>query len=151
MELFHGFRGSHHRASRRRRGGSDLLERLGHSRGDRADVCRAESGAALALWNVVGTNDSGTNRRLVALTVWFAGTETRVRTLAFWDRGRFLDNIEFDLAGTPCEDVVRGGLCHHPRGVQQKFPKDRPLQEMGIESYLGVPLQDGSGRVLGHL
>src|SRR6266446_2559520 len=81
----------------------------------------------------------------------FAGVETRVRTLAFWDRGRFLDNVEFDLAGTPCEDVVRGGLCHHPRGVQQKFPEDRPLQEMGIESYLGVPLQDGSGRVLGHL
>jgi len=81
----------------------------------------------------------------------FAGSATRVRTLAFWDRGRFLDNVEFDLAGTPCEEVVRGGLCHHPRGVQQKFPADRPLQEMGIESYLGVPLQDGSGRVLGHL
>jgi formate hydrogenlyase transcriptional activator len=81
----------------------------------------------------------------------FVGGETRVRTLAFWGGGGFLDNIEYDLAGTPCEDVVRGGLCHHPKGVQQKFPKDVPLQEMGIESYLGVPLQDTSGRVLGHL
>jgi PAS domain S-box-containing protein len=81
----------------------------------------------------------------------FAGSQTRVRTLAFWDRGRFLDNVEFDLAGTPCEDVLRGELCHHPRGVQQKFPNDRPLQEMGIESYLGVPLKDGEGQVLGHL
>jgi PAS domain S-box-containing protein len=74
-----------------------------------------------------------------------------VRTLAFWGGGRFLDNIEYDLAGTPCEDVVRGGLCHHPHSVQQRFPEDRPLQEMGIESFLGVPLLDGSGRVLGHL
>src|SRR3989475_8556045 len=81
----------------------------------------------------------------------FAGSETRVRTLAFWGRGGFLDNIEYDLAGTPCEDVVRGGLCHHPHSVQQRFPEDRPLQEMGIESFLGVPLMDGSGRVLGHL
>src|SRR5437773_4372929 len=81
----------------------------------------------------------------------FAGSETRVRTLAFWGRGGFLDNIEYDLAGTPCEDVVRGGLCHHPHSVQQRFPEDRPLQEMGIESFLGVPLLDGSGRVLGHL
>ena len=81
----------------------------------------------------------------------FAGAETRVRTLAFWGRGQFLDNIEYDLAGTPCEDVLRGSLCHHPHGVRQKFPQDYPLQEMGIESFLGVPLQDGSGRVLGHL
>ncbi|HYV55910.1 MAG TPA: sigma 54-interacting transcriptional regulator [Candidatus Nitrosopolaris sp.] len=81
----------------------------------------------------------------------FAGVETRVHTLAFWGKGRFLDNVEFELAGTPCEDVVRVGLCHHPFGVQQKFPRDVPLQEMAVESYLGVPLQDGNGRVLGHL
>ncbi len=81
----------------------------------------------------------------------FAGSETRVRTLAFWGNGHLLDNIEYDLAGTPCEDVVHGGLCHYPKGVQEKFPEDRPLQEMGVESYLGVPLQDASGRVLGHL
>ena len=80
-----------------------------------------------------------------------AGAETRVRTLAFWGEGRFLDDVEYDLAGTPCEDVVRGELCHHPHGVQQKFPQDQRLQERRIRSYLGVPLKDGSGRVLGHL
>ena len=81
----------------------------------------------------------------------FTGVEARVRTMAFWGRGRLLDNVEYDLPGTPCEDVVRGALCHHPSGVQQKFPRDLALQELGVESYLGVPLQDGSGRVLGHL
>ena len=86
-----------------------------------------------------------------AFVAEFAGSPTRVRTLAYWGRGRLLDDIEFDLAGTPCEDVVRGGLCHHPRGVQEKFPSDQGLVELGIESYLGVPLLDGDGRVLGHL
>jgi formate hydrogenlyase transcriptional activator len=81
----------------------------------------------------------------------FAGGTTRVRTLAYWGQGRFLDNVEFDLAGTPCEDVVRGRLCHYPRGVWQQFPAAPPLRELGIESYLGVPLKDGSGSVLGHL
>jgi PAS domain S-box-containing protein len=75
----------------------------------------------------------------------------RARTLAYWSRGAIRDNIEFDLAGTPCEDVIRTGLCHHPRGVRQKFPEDRDLVEMGIESYLGVPLLDVGGEVLGHL
>ena len=31
------------------------------------------------------------------------------------------------------------------------FPLDPDLVEMGIESYLGVPLLDGEGNVLGHL
>ncbi len=75
----------------------------------------------------------------------------RARTLAYWGKGEILDNIEFDLAGTPCEDVIRSGLCHHPRGVRDKFPDDRDLIELGIESYLGVPLLDVDGLVLGHL
>ncbi len=86
-----------------------------------------------------------------ALIAEFAGTPSRVRTLAYWGEDRFLDDIEYDLAGTPCEDVARGELCHHPHGVQQRFPRDRPLAEMGIESYIGVPLFDDKGEVLGHL
>jgi formate hydrogenlyase transcriptional activator len=81
----------------------------------------------------------------------FAEVSTRVRTLALWGNGRLLENIEYDLAGTPCEDVARGRVCHHARGVQEEFPEDRLLAEMGVESYFGVPLLDGSGRVLGHL
>ena len=76
---------------------------------------------------------------------------TRARTIAFWAKDRIAENLEWTLAGTPCEDVVRGNLCHHPTGVWQQFPDDKPIVELGIESYLGVPLQDVSGKVLGHL
>ena len=86
-----------------------------------------------------------------AFVAEFAGAPTRVRTLAYWGRGRIQENLEFELAGTPCEDVVRGGLCHHPQEVRERFPGDRLLVNLGIESYLGVPLLDGEGRVLGHL
>jgi len=90
----------------------------------------------------------GVNHAFVAE---FAGVRTRVRTLAYWEKGRIRENIEFDLAGTPCEDVVRGRLCHHPLSVWNKFPADRSLADLGIESYLGVPLLDGDQNVLGHL
>jgi formate hydrogenlyase transcriptional activator len=90
----------------------------------------------------------GANHAIVAE---FAGVATRVRTLANWGDGEILPNVEYDLVGTPCEDVVRGGLCHHPLGVHEKFPLDRDLKDKGIESYLGVPLLDGEGNVLGHL
>jgi formate hydrogenlyase transcriptional activator len=86
-----------------------------------------------------------------AFVAEFAGDNERVRTLAYWGKGELRENVEFALAGTPCEDVVRGGLCHHPVGVKDKFPDDQDLAYMGIESYLGVPLLDGEGTVLGHL
>jgi PAS domain S-box-containing protein len=85
-----------------------------------------------------------------AFVAEFAGG-TRARTLAYWFRDRTTDNVEWDVTGTPCQDVVRGNLCHYPTGVSERFPDDRPLVEWGIESYLGVPLCDAQGRHLGHL
>src|SRR3954447_12851801 len=79
------------------------------------------------------------------------GTRTRARTIAFWSRDGIAENLEWTLAGTPCEDVVHGKLCHHPSGVRQNFPEDRLVVELGLESYLGVPLCDPEGKVLGHL
>ncbi len=85
-----------------------------------------------------------------AMIAVFAG-ENRVRTIAYWKCGQLSENVEYDLPGTPCEDVVRGNLCHYPTGVSRRFPNDLPLVEMGIESYLGVPLVGSEGRHLGHL
>jgi hypothetical protein len=53
-----------------------------------------------------------------AFVAEFADVNTLVRTLAYWFRDRIHPNIEFDLADTPCADVVKGSLCHHPTGVQ---------------------------------
>jgi PAS domain S-box-containing protein len=85
-----------------------------------------------------------------AFVAEFAG-DMRARTIAFWFRDHLADNVEWHVVGTPCEDVVRGNLCHYPAGVKDRFPADRPLVEWGIESYLGVPLCDAQGRHLGHL
>ena len=71
----------------------------------------------------------------------------KIRTIAFWSNGQIVDNIEYDLPGTPCEEVIHGGFCHIPSGTQLKYPDT----EKGIEGYLGVPLKASDGRVLGHL
>lgn len=68
------------------------------------------------------------------------------RSLASWSKGALQPNAEWDIRGNPCEHVLSGGLCHFPTGVERDFPK-----EVGIESYLGVPLLDVGGEVLGHL
>ena len=76
----------------------------------------------------------------------------RVRTLAFWFDGKFIDNFEFDLDGTPCEIVIRGETVYYTRKVYEIFPRHPELKEMGIESYFGVPLVSESGNeMMGHL
>jgi formate hydrogenlyase transcriptional activator len=86
-----------------------------------------------------------------AFVAEFAGSPTRVRTVALWGRGDWLDNVEYDLDGTPCEEVLRGALCLHVDSVQARFPRDTLLTAMEARSFLGVPLRAANGDTLGHL
>ena len=73
-----------------------------------------------------------------------------VRTLALWMGGRMGENFEYALAGTPCEQIVTGRRMRmFARGIQQQFPDDRFLAESGMESYMGFPLLDEKGEVMG--
>jgi len=79
-------------------------------------------------------------------------SSSRVRTLAFWSRDGFLDNIEYELAGSPCELVLAGEAKLYSHNVAELFPKERhELKKMGAESYFAIPLFDTGGNVLGHL
>ena len=73
----------------------------------------------------------------------------RMRTLAVSQDGVIADNMRYRLDETPCANVVGRGTCTYPEHVQQIFPKDVLLQEMGAESYIGTPLFDAGGRPLG--
>lgn len=70
-------------------------------------------------------------------------------TVAFYAKGGIVPNLRYPLKGTPCENVMGKQLCVYPQGVQQLFPEDRLLVEMGVESYVGVPLWDSLGKPIG--
>jgi len=75
----------------------------------------------------------------------------RVRTLAVWAGGAFAENFEYDLAGTPCEHVFEKGLQCFQQDARKLFPNDAVLADLGVEAYMGVPLRDTAGRVLGNI
>ncbi|HWH70171.1 MAG TPA: PAS domain S-box protein, partial [Candidatus Sulfotelmatobacter sp.] len=79
------------------------------------------------------------------------GTSERVRMVAVWTHGAESAPFEYNLAGTPCAHVIGRKLCLYPRGVQQRFPRDKMLAELGAQSYLGIPLVGASGAPLGIL
>ena len=76
---------------------------------------------------------------------------TRVRTLAFWKGDHLGENIDYDLAGGPCEETAKGEMTYYPHGIQEHFPDDKDLVELGAESYCGLPVADSTGEVIGHL
>jgi transcriptional regulator with GAF, ATPase, and Fis domain len=76
----------------------------------------------------------------------------RLRVLACWRNGQKVPSWEYAAAGTPCGQVVDGGLpVHIAEDVRQQFPDDAALTELGAAGYVGLPLLDLDRRVLGHL
>jgi len=86
------------------------------------------------------------------LTQCVEGDHGAAETLAFWQNGRFKSNIEFELAGTPCEQVIDDGqFCFVPEGVRKHFP-GWARDQGDVESYIGIPvLCPNTGEVLGHI
>lgn len=72
--------------------------------------------------------------------------KTRVRTLAFSYNYSLVENIEYDLEGTPCSLVMKDRDFYFPSEVAENFVK-----ESGLGSYLGVPIVDKLGEIIGHL
>lgn len=69
-----------------------------------------------------------------------------VRTVSLTHQGKLIENIEYSTAHTPCETVLASSACAYPEKVQELFPKDLLLVEMGIEAYVGYPLFSLDGK-----
>ena len=75
-----------------------------------------------------------------------------LRALAFRLGENWVADYEHPIDGTPCEIAVKTGrLVHYPDRVFELFPREANLRRMGAVSYMGVPLIDLDGSVLGHL
>ena len=81
----------------------------------------------------------------------FTDRESRMRILAYYQNGRVLHGIEYEVTPTPCSRVIHGDLYQCPRSVQSHFPGDHDLAQLKAESYRGVPLIGPTGTHFGHL
>lgn len=75
-----------------------------------------------------------------------------LRSLAIWSIDHLVENIEYELVGTPCKIVVEEKLLRsYPKDLQPLFPDASLLEGMAAESYIGVPLVDINQNVIGNL
>ena len=76
----------------------------------------------------------------------------RIRALAFWMGGQWIHDFETDIEGNPCGDVIKQArLVHYPDRLMDYYPNDHDMRTIGVRSYMGVPLLDLDGKILGHL
>ncbi len=89
--------------------------------------------------------------RYVFITELIGPERNRVRTLAFWTGKEHAANMEYDLVDSPCAEVIAGQQRFCPHSVQELFPNEPKLQELDADSFLGFPLRNTSGQIVGHL
>ncbi len=76
----------------------------------------------------------------------------RLRALAFWMGDQWLDDWEMVVDGTACERVVdERCLVHIPDNLLDIYGDNPDVRAIGAASYMGMPLLDLDGKVLGHL
>jgi PAS domain S-box-containing protein len=76
----------------------------------------------------------------------------RLRALAFWMGDQWLEDWEMVMDGTPCERVItQRCLIHIPENLLEIYHADPDIRAIGAASYMGMPLLDLDGRILGHL
>ncbi len=75
-----------------------------------------------------------------------------IRTIAFCDHGSIADNVEYHLAQAAASGSVNLQTTYYfPEGARELYPEDEILSRYRIATFIGHPLLDASGQVLGLL
>jgi PAS domain S-box-containing protein len=78
--------------------------------------------------------------------------QRRLKAMAFWMGGQWIHGWEMVIDGTPCERVVNERcLIHIPDNLLDIYGNDPDVRAVGAASYMGMPLLDLDGKILGHL
>jgi PAS domain S-box-containing protein len=74
-----------------------------------------------------------------------------VKVLSMLLDGKDIHDFSYTLKGTPCDNVAEKGFCLYADNVTQLFPESKDLVELNIRGYIGTPLRNSAGQVMGIL
>ena len=73
----------------------------------------------------------------------------RVRSMGLFADGIRVPDVEYDLQGTPCGNVIGGTLCFYADNITEQFPDDKLLADVGAKGFAATPLWDSTGAAIG--
>lgn len=71
--------------------------------------------------------------------------------LAHWDTNRIAENFSFELAGAPCEVMVRNKHYTLFTDVAAAFPNNEAMQAIQAKTYAGLLYRDSEQKAVGHI
>ncbi|MBD1916979.1 MULTISPECIES: PAS domain S-box protein [Cyanophyceae] len=75
-----------------------------------------------------------------------------IQTIAACAQGQLVENFEYLLHHTPCDQVLlKRELCCYAGGIRVQFPQAALLHTLSIDSYAAIPFFDPQGNPLGLL
>ncbi len=99
--------------------------------------------------NVVRGVVDALGMRHVMITRALGWPVLRAEVIAGYSNGHTVDPFQYDIEGMPCQNVMRGEIVSYPRDVRKVFPNIPTLEAVAAESYMGVPIRDEVGAILG--
>lgn len=76
-------------------------------------------------------------------------SEKTSTTECYVHNNQLADNFSYELKHTPCAQVSDDRVCCFNGDVQEQFPLDQLLIDMGVSSYIGTPMYDSNGKLFG--
>lgn len=70
---------------------------------------------------------------------------TTATTLCMLQNGKLVENISYQLAGSPCEHATSIDKCIISKNVTKAYPQDELLAHMKIKTYVGEPIRSADG------
>ncbi len=89
--------------------------------------------------------------KAAAIGIFTAATMGNASVLLSTAGSDRIEEITCDLVHSPCGQLVADQYRHFSTGLRTLFPEAKLLQSLAADSYLGLPLLDASGQIMGAL
>ncbi len=88
---------------------------------------------------------------LVSVSEKLPDTQDRMRVIALHDSGGEMGGFEYQLTGAPFELLAREGPVTMTEGVKRQLPRFAMLEDRLFEGFVGTPIVESTGEVIGTL
>lgn len=75
----------------------------------------------------------------------------QAQSLALCSRDSQLPSIQYLSSDAPCHMALAEGIFSCNQNLQAQFPQAHFLKDLGVQSYLGMPILDGDAQIMGLL
>nr|WP_317267194.1 ATP-binding protein [Arthrospira sp. SH-MAG29] len=88
----------------------------------------------------------------IVISEWADAGHQSLKSIAFWAIDRPLENFQYFIGNTPCEQVIQHQQTrYYSENVQELFSESFLIQKTKAQAYLGIPLFNNQKEVIGNL